>query len=101
MIRAVWNGTVLAEAEEAVMVGGRHYFPPDSVNREYVAESGTRSLCLWKGVAHYYTVTVGGRTNENAAWYYPHPSPLARGIKNHVAFFNGIVIEGFDPEQNA
>ncbi|MBY8878829.1 DUF427 domain-containing protein [Actinacidiphila acidipaludis] len=101
MIRAVWNGTVLAEAEDAIVVEGRHYFPPDSLNREYFAESQTRTVCPWKGLAHYYTVTVDGETNVDAAWYYRHPSPLARKIKNYVAFWNGVVVEGFAPEENA
>ena len=56
--------------------------------------SRMKSLCPWKGLAHYYTVTVDGEVNPNAAWYYPHPSPLARRIKDHVAFWNGVTIEG-------
>ena len=96
-MRAVWNGTVVAEAPRTVRVEGNHYFPPDSIRREYFEDSTTTSVCLWKGLARYYTLTVDGRVNPNAAWYYPRPSPLARRIRNHVAFWNGVVIEG-DPE---
>lgn len=91
-MKAVWNGAVLAEADETVMVEGNHYFPPESLSREYFAGSPTRSVCFWKGVASYYTVTVDGVTNPDAAWYYPKPSPLARKIKDHVAFWNGVQI---------
>ncbi|WP_151898357.1 DUF427 domain-containing protein [Streptomyces sp. C8S0] len=94
MMRAVWNGTVIAEAPRTVVVEGNHYFPPESLRREYFAESRTRSLCFWKGIARYYDVSVGGQTNPNAAWYYPKPNPLARKIKNHVAFWQGVVVEG-------
>ncbi|WP_327311941.1 DUF427 domain-containing protein [Streptomyces sp. NBC_01235] len=97
MMRAVWNGTVLAEVEQTIVVEGSHYFPPESLHREYFTVSRTRSLCFWKGLARYYTVTAGGQTNVNAAWYYPRPSPLARKIKNHVAFWNGIVVEEVAP----
>lgn len=97
MWRALWNGTVIAEADQTVVVEGNHYFPPEALHRQYFAESRARSLCFWKGIARYYTVTVDGRTNPNAAWYYPHPSPLARRIRNHVAFWQGVRIEG-DPE---
>ena len=90
--RAVWNGTVLAEASHTIVVEGNHYFPPESLSREYFAGSSTRTMCFWKGMASYYTVTVGGATNLDAAWYYPKPSPLARKIKNHVAFWNGVQI---------
>jgi uncharacterized protein (DUF427 family) len=97
MLRAVWNGAVLAEAERTVVVEGNHYFPPESLNREYFTDSRSRSLCPWKGVARYYTVTVAGQANPGAAWYYPHPSPLARKIKNHVAFWRGVVVEEAEP----
>jgi uncharacterized protein (DUF427 family) len=94
VLRAVWNGVVLAEAERTVRVEGNHYFPPESLRREYFTESPTKSLCPWKGLASYYTVSAQGEVNPDAAWYYPHPSPLARRIKNHVAFWNGVRVEG-------
>lgn len=94
MMRAVWNGAVLAEAPQTVHLEGNHYFPATSLARQYFTESTGKSLCLWKGMARYYTITVDGRINRNAAWYYPHPSPLARRIKNHVAFWNGVQVEG-------
>jgi uncharacterized protein (DUF427 family) len=97
MMRAVWNGVVLAETPRTVRVEGNHYFPPASLRREYFLESRTRSVCPWKGLARYYTVTVDGAANPDAAWYYPRPSPLARRIKDHVAFWNGVRIEG-EPE---
>ncbi|GAA3852095.1 DUF427 domain-containing protein [Streptomyces coacervatus] len=93
MIRAVWHGAVLAEAERTRVVEGNHYFPPESLRREHFAESRTKSLCPWKGLARYYTITVDGQVNPDAAWYYPHPTPLARKIKNHVAFWNGVTVE--------
>nr|VTP04239.1 hypothetical protein BIN_B_04331 [Mycobacterium kansasii] len=94
MIRAVWNGTVLAEVPQTVRVEGNHYFPPESVHREYLIDGATTSICPWKGVASYYTVVVDGQTNPDAAWYYPDPSPAASDIKNHVAFWRGVTIEG-------
>jgi uncharacterized protein (DUF427 family) len=98
MIRAIWNGTVLAEAPLTVRVEGNHYFPPDSVRRAYFVDSPTKSVCPWKGVTRYYTVVVDDEQNSNAAWYYPKPSPLARRIKDHVAFCNGVQVEG-EPEE--
>lgn len=86
---------MLAESDKTRMVEGNHYFPPESLHREYFIKSRMKSLCFWKGVASYYTITVDGVTNPAAAWYYPRPSPLARKIKNHVAFWSGVrVIEG-------
>jgi uncharacterized protein (DUF427 family) len=92
-VRAVWNGTVLAESDDTVVVEGNHYFPPESLRRQYLAAGRTHSVCPWKGVASYYTVTVGGLSNPDAAWFYAHPSPLARKIKNRVAFWRGVQVE--------
>ena len=94
MARAVWNGQVIAESDRTVMVEGNHYFPPDAVNREYVADSSESSVCPWKGGASYYDVVVGGDTNPGAAWYYPEPKDAAAEIKDHVAFWRGVSVEG-------
>ncbi|UGY94607.1 DUF427 domain-containing protein [Streptomyces gobiensis] len=94
MMRAIWNGVVVAETPRTRVVEGNHYFPPESLNREYFTDSPTTSLCIWKGKARYYTLRVAGDVSPDAAWYYPHPSPLARRIKDHVAFGGGVTIEG-------
>jgi uncharacterized protein (DUF427 family) len=99
-VRAVWNGAVLAESDDTVVVKGNHYFPPQSLRWEYFTDSRSRSLCPWKGIASYYTVTVDGRTNPDAAWYYPRPSPFARKLKNRVAFWNGVEVAADDPQQS-
>ena len=91
-VQAVWNGAVLAESDDTIVVEGNHYFPPDSVSREYFHPSSSKTLCFWKGIASYYSITVNGATNPDAAWYYRHPSPLARRIKNRVAFRNDVQV---------
>jgi uncharacterized protein (DUF427 family) len=101
MMRAVWHGVVLAEAPRTIRLEGNHYFPAESLRREFFVESSTKTVYPWKGLARYYTVRVGENVNPDAAWYYPNPSPLARRTKNHVAFWNGIRIEGIPEEQRA
>jgi uncharacterized protein (DUF427 family) len=93
MARAIWNGAVLAQTDHPVLLEGNVYFPPEDVRHEYLVKTRTWSLYLWKGLARYYTVAAGGQQNKNAAWYYPHPSPFARKIKGHVAFWNGVQVE--------
>lgn len=95
--RAVWNGVVVAESPSTIVVEGNHYFPPESVRQQYLVESRHRSLCPWKGIARYYTLQVGEHVNPDAAWYYPRPTFLARRIKNHVGFWNGVHIERHQP----
>ena len=92
-MKAVWNGTVLAESDETVMVEGNHYFPPESINREYFQESSRQTVCPWKGQASYYHIAINGDTNQDAAWTYRSPRPAAEGIKDHVAFWRGVRVE--------
>ncbi len=92
-MRATWKGAVLAESDDTVVVEGNHYFPPDSVRREHFRESGTHTVCPWKGTASYYDVVVGGEVNADAAWYYPEPKDAAREIKDRVAFWRGVRVE--------
>ncbi|HSE97255.1 MAG TPA: DUF427 domain-containing protein [Blastocatellia bacterium] len=93
MMKAIWNGAVLAESDNTVVVEGNHYFPPDSINRNHFRESQTHSTCPWKGEASYYDVVVGDEINRDAAWYYPEPKSAASNIKDHVAFWRGVKVE--------
>ena len=91
-VQAVWNGVVLAESDRTVVVEGNHYFPPDDVNHDYLDPSARHSMCFWKGRASYFDAIVDGDRNRAAAWYYPSPSPAARNIKQHVAFWHGVKV---------
>jgi uncharacterized protein (DUF427 family) len=93
MVKATWNGVTLAESDKCVVVEGNQYFPLDAVKREYLTESGTHTTCPWKGEASYYSVEVDGKTNKDAAWYYPTPKDAAKQIKDHVAFWRGVTVE--------
>src|SRR5690348_17019657 len=93
MVRAVWNGAVLAESDRTVNLEGNHYFPPESLHREYFTGSATTSVCPWKGQARYHHVRVDGAVNHDAAWCYPDPRPAAGKIAGHVAFWHGVRVE--------
>ena len=92
-MKAIWNGAVIAESDDTVVVEGNHYFPPDSLNREVLAESDHTTVCPWKGTAGYYNVVVDGETNANAAWVYRTPKDAAAEVKDHVAFWKGVSVE--------
>ena len=92
-MKAVWNGTTLAESEATVVVEGNHYFPSESIHTEYFHDSDTHTTCPWKGEASYKTIEIGGQSNPDAAWYYPDPKDAASEIKDHYAFWNGVQIE--------
>jgi uncharacterized protein (DUF427 family) len=92
-MRALWNNVVLAESDDTVVVEGNHYFPADSLKREYFRNSDHHSLCPWKGTASYMDVVVGDDVNANAAWYYPNPSAKAMEIKDRFAFWHGVDVQ--------
>ena len=93
MAKAVWNGVVIAESDKVQEVDDYVYFPESSVKREYLRPSSTVSTCPWKGQARYYSLMIDGQENQDAAFYYPNPKPIARKIKGHIAFWRGVEVE--------
>jgi uncharacterized protein (DUF427 family) len=91
-MKAIWNGVVLAESERTEVVEGNHYFPPEAIRKEFFKPSEHHTECGWKGTASYYTLEAGGKTNENAAWYYPAPKEAAKNIAGYVAFWKGVQV---------
>jgi len=94
-MKAIWNGEVIAESDDTVVVEGNHYFPRSSVREDFLRPSETHTVCPWKGTASYYTLEVGGQQNPDAVWYYPAPKEAAQQIAGRVAFWRGVqVAEG-------
>jgi uncharacterized protein (DUF427 family) len=91
-LKAIWNGAVLAESEDTVVVEGNHYFPPEALRQEHFRPSDRHTVCPWKGTASYYDVVVGGQVNRDAAWTYPSPKPAAARIAGRVAFWHGVQV---------
>ena len=92
-MKAIWNNKVIAESNDTVVVENNHYFPADSIKKEFFKDSSLKSVCPWKGEASYYTLDVDGAENTDAAWYYPEVTELAKGLKGRVAFWKGVKIE--------
>lgn len=90
MVKAVWNGVVIAESDDTVVVENNHYFPIEAVAPDVLKPSATQSICPSKGTAGYYSVVAGGAENKDAAWYYADPKPAAAEIKGRVAFWKGV-----------
>jgi uncharacterized protein (DUF427 family) len=91
-MKASMNGTVIAESNDTIVIESNHYFPPNSINREFLRESTHRSTCPWKGEAHYYDVIVNGAESKNAAWTYPQPKDAAKKITGYVAFWKRVEV---------
>jgi uncharacterized protein (DUF427 family) len=91
-MKAIWNGEIIAQSDETIVVENNHYFPPDSILKQFFAASETHTICGWKGQASYYDVVVNGETNSDAAWYYPAAKDEAKEIENYVAFWKGVEV---------
>ncbi len=92
-IQATWNGVVLAESDQTRIVEGNHYFPPETIYKEFFHENSKHTTCPWKGEASYYDLVVDGQTNPGGAWYYPNAKLAAKPIENYVAFWQGVKVE--------
>lgn len=92
MVKALWNGKVIAESDDTVEVEGNQYFPLSAVAEGVLTDSDRTSVCHWKGTANYYHVNVDGAVNADAAWTYRTPSEAAAQIKDRVAFWRGVEV---------
>ncbi|BDZ54391.1 hypothetical protein GCM10025870_14640 [Agromyces marinus] len=91
-MKAIWNGTVIAESDDTVVVEGNHYFPRDAIHPEFFVPSDNRTVCHWKGTANYFHLEVDGKRNPNAAWTYETPLEAASEIREYVAFWHGVEV---------
>lgn len=91
-MKAIMNGTAIAESDKTIIIENNYYFPPDSIKREFLRESDHRSTCPWKGEAYYYDVVVAGKESKNAAWSYPQPKDAAKQIAGYIAFWKRVEI---------
>ena len=91
-MKAIMNNTVIAESDETIVIENNHYFPPNSIKREFLRESKHHSTCPWKGEAHYYDVVVEGKESKSAAWTYPQPKEAAKEITGYVAFWKRVEV---------
>ena len=91
-IQVVFNGVTIADSTRAKRVletshPPTYYLPPEDVRMDYLAPSPRRTVCEWKGRAVYYSIRVGERTAENAAWSYPRPTTPFASIRGYIAIY--------------
>ena len=92
-MKAIWNNQIIAESDETKVIENNHYFPANSIKKEFFKPSNTQSNCPWKGIASYHTLEVNGSENKDAAWYYPEAKHAAKEIEGYVAFWKGVTVQ--------
>lgn len=91
-MKAIWNDTIVAESDDTIVIENNHYFPPETIKKEFFKKSESHTHCPWKGQASYYNLEVNGKKNRDAAWFYPETSHAAKAIEGYVAFWKGVKI---------
>ena len=99
IMKAIWKNQVIAEAprEDLIYIEGNWYFPPSSVNQEFLQKSSTPYTCPWKGVCQYFDVGAGEDWSHDDAWSYPEPLESAnqrvkKDFSNYVAFWRDVKV---------
>lgn len=93
MTKAVWNGKVIAESEDVIKIFDTFYFPKQSVNKEFLQPSPTKTVSFWNGIASYFSIVVDGKKNIDAAWFYEDSGEIVENIKDRIAFWKDVKIE--------
>jgi uncharacterized protein (DUF427 family) len=96
-MKAVWNGAVIAESEDAIIIEGSEYFPAASVHREYLVPSDTLYTSELRGVCTYFSLMVEGEENKDSAWTYENPpqsaiAEVGKDFTDYMAFWRGVEI---------
>lgn len=91
-IQVIFNEITLADSTQAYRVLETshppvYYIPPQDIQMEYLTVTRQQTFCEWKGVARYYTLTVGEREAPNSAWCYPNPTPNFAALQDYIAFY--------------
>jgi uncharacterized protein (DUF427 family) len=91
-IQIIFNDVIIADTHNAKRVletshPPNYYIPPGDIKMEYLHQTPQSSFCEWKGRAGYYTIRVGDKEAQNAAWFYSNPTPTFAAIKDYVDFY--------------
>jgi uncharacterized protein (DUF427 family) len=95
-IRIIFNGVTITDSTNAYRVLETshppvYYIPQNDLRMEYIRPTEGRSFCEFKGKASYWSVTVGDVQRDRAAWSYATPLPGFEAIKDHLAFYAGLM----------
>ncbi|TVR22801.1 MAG: DUF427 domain-containing protein [Anaerolineaceae bacterium] len=91
-VRVVFNGVTIADSVNAYRLletshPPAYYIPPADVQTAHLTATERRTMCEFKGAAKYWTITVGERAAQNAAWSYPQPVATYSAIADYLCFY--------------
>jgi len=64
-----------------------YYIPGPDIEPGLLRPATDRSLCEWKGDAHYWDLALGRGERLQVAWSYPEPFPEFERLRDHFSFY--------------
>jgi uncharacterized protein (DUF427 family) len=97
-VRIGFGGEVIAKSDHAFRVletshPPTYYLPRNDVRMEFLIADSKHSYCEFKGIAKYWSLSVGAHQSKQAAWSYPDPTREFIEIKDCLAFYASRVDE--------
>ncbi|MDQ3913608.1 MAG: DUF427 domain-containing protein [Actinomycetota bacterium] len=91
-VRVKFDGETVADSRRVKLMHEAgllpvYYFPEEDVRMDLLEESDHTTNCPFKGDASYWSVRVGDKVAENAAWSYPEPIDSCPPIAGYLAFY--------------
>ena len=91
-IRGVVGGATLLDTERGMLLHETGlspvlYVPEGDLRADLLVPTDHHTVCPFKGVASYRSISAGDRTLENAVWTYPDPLPGCPPISGHAAVY--------------
>jgi uncharacterized protein (DUF427 family) len=103
-IRGIVGGETVVDSTDVKLLHATghlpvYYFPDGDVRADLLVDSGTRTICPYKGEARYHSLRVGDRVVDDAVWYYPEPVESAPFLVGHKAFYWDKVDEWYAEDE--
>ncbi|MDX6644145.1 MAG: hypothetical protein QOD76_2107 [Solirubrobacteraceae bacterium] len=103
-VRGVFAGETIVDSTRAKLMHETgllpvYYFPEEDVDADLLEATEHSTHCPFKGDASYWSVVVGDRMAENAAWHYPEPIDGAPPLAGYVAFYWKALDQWFEEDE--
>ena len=92
-VEVIFDGIKIAESTSVIKVVEdnhplRYYLPREDVDMNALERSDTTTECPFKGIANYFSITIGKHRIDDAVWTYEDPYEEHQGLRNRVAFYD-------------
>jgi len=103
-VRVVWASMTVADSTRVMLFHefGRlpvFYFPMQDARMDLMEATEQHTFSPLKGEAAYWTLRIGDRVAEHAAWSYPNPLPAGPQLQGYLALYWEQMDAWYEEEQ--